>query len=87
MHYIQSQGDDGAFLPFLPQEAAGLGDEASEEVVQLLNTALAELLGESAEGFWRVLQNDASLAKCLDTYLQFSRLGHCWHEARNECRE
>lgn len=62
------------FLPFLPQDEAGGADPAAEEVVRLIGQDLQSLLSASDGDFWAAAVGNASLAACLDSYLQNSRL-------------
>jgi hypothetical protein len=61
------------FLPFLPEDEAGGANPAAEEVVQYLAQDLQALLALSDGNFWAAADGNASLAACLDSYLQNSR--------------
>jgi hypothetical protein len=61
------------FLPFLPEDEAGGADPAAEEVVQFLARDLQALLAAPDADFWAAVTGNASLAACLDSYLQNSR--------------
>lgn len=61
------------FLPYLPQDNAGLADAQAELVCESINDELAELLSRPASELWDTVAKDNSLLACLDTYLRFSR--------------
>ena len=64
-------------VPFLPQDNdAAACDPAAVAVVALLNDRLGRLLRADAPTFWAHLAHDASIARALDTYLQFRRRPH-----------
>ena len=65
------------FLPYLPQDNAGLEDTAGEAAIEAIGTELGRLLRAPAHEFWAAVRGDASLATCLDSYLQYSRWGSC----------
>lgn len=60
-------------LPFLPQDEAGGADPAAEEVVHLTGQDLQRLLAVPDGDFWAAAADNASLAVCLDSYLQNCR--------------
>lgn len=61
------------FLPYLPQDNAGLADAQAELVCEIINDEIAELLSHPASELWNAVANDNSLIACLDTYLRYSR--------------
>ena len=61
------------FLPYLPQDNAGLADAQAELVCEIINDEIAELLSHPALELWNAIANDNSLIACLDTYLRYSR--------------
>lgn len=65
------------FLPYLPQDNAGLEDTVGEAAVEAISSDLGRLLRAPAHEFWAAVRGDASLATCLDSYLQYSRWGAC----------
>lgn len=69
VHSVQAAG----FLPFLPQDNEFLRDAASEAAVSQINADLAAALQLPAAGFWAMVQSDASLYTCVDSYLRYKR--------------
>lgn len=61
------------FLPYLPQDNAGLADAQAELACQVINDQLVELLSQSTAVLWDTVAKNDSLIICLDTYLRFSR--------------
>lgn len=63
----------GRFLPYLPQDTAGLAGVQAEMACEIINDELAELLSRPASDLWDTIAKDDSLIMCLETYLRFSR--------------
>lgn len=63
----------GRFLPYLPQDNAGLAGVQAEMACELINDELAQLLSRPASEIWDTVASDSSLITCLDTYLRFAR--------------
>ena len=73
------------FLPYLPQDNSGLEDTAGEATVEAISADLGRLLRTPAREFWATVHRDASLATCLDSYLQYTRCGALAAMHRSAC--
>ena len=65
------------YLTYLPQDNDGLSDAQSEQVLQAINDDLGSLLSASVDDFWEIMESNASLLSCLDSYLRFARSAAC----------
>lgn len=70
-HNVRAMQRGRVFLPFLPQDNAVHAD--AEEAISLISADLGTLLKAPAAEFWAAVQNELSLATCLDSYLRFKR--------------
>eukprot|EP00898_Chlorokybus_atmophyticus_P007339 jgi/Chlat1/7606/Chrsp64S07157 len=74
-HKGSSKGDrpePGRFVAYLPRDSDG-NDAQTQAAINTINEQLATVLRLPAKEFWQFVVRDASLMKCLDSYLRFRR--------------